>query len=561
MMEEMIMNNKIYRIALINAALLSFIACVPETHVDFNLDADVIEIGPEGGVELVSISSEDKWVATVQEPWITVSPANGVGSVECRIIIDSALAVTSREAVVRIENQKTNDRKDFTVRQEGFPYQITLDEPEVNIASYANLADRKFKVNVRTNVPFEVELPEGAEQWLSYRMPEFILDRGARPRQVPVSFEWNVNFNPEVRDATVKFNPVSQDVVPSIKEDLKITQDAADEIEIGVKGDSLAIIAIHQALGCWTELDTSEKMEFWDGVEVWQSGENKGRVKRAEFYMFGTKEGIPFQIKYLTAAEEIYIYGNTNTFLLSLDPGEHICELVNLRKLTIGAYGLSTLPDSFKKLRNLEYLDISSNNFQKVPEVLTPENFPKLTALIMNSCVRNTIYDLSNTNKTGFGGLFEESDVDEAGKKSFPKRLLMWDNLDTLRLSVNYLEGTIPDLTDDAAFPKWTAEEVNACDTLPSVLIGLPKVLPDTDLFAINLNRLHGNIPDWLLYHPKLDLWYPTSLVFMQEGKTSYGQSAGFENEPANMDYYYEHYWNKKYNPANIKSEDNEYEE
>ena len=406
-----------------------------------------------------------------------------------------------------------------------------------------------------------MELPEGAEQWLSYRMPEFTLDRGARPRQVPVSFEWNVNFNPEGRDATVKFNPVSQDVVPSIKEDLKITQDAADEIEVGVKGDSLAIIAIHQALGCWTELDTSEKMEFWDGVEVWQSGENKGRVKRAEFFMFGTKEGIPFQIKYLTAAEEIYIYGNTNTFLLSLDPGEHICELVNLRKLTIGAYGLSTLPDSFKKLRNLEYLDISSNNFQKVPEVLTPENFPKLTALIMNSCVRNTIYDLSNTNKTGFGGLFEESDVDEAGKKSFPKRLLMWDNLDTLRLSVNYLEGTIPDLTDDTAFPKWTAEEVNACDTLPSVLIGLPKVLPDTDLFAINLNRLHGNIPDWLLYHPKLDLWYPTSLVFMQEGKTSYGQSAGFENEPANMDYYYEHYRNKKYNPANIKSEDNEYEE
>jgi len=296
-------------------------------------------------------------------------------------------------------------------------------------------------------------------------------------------------------------------------------------------------------------------------VEVWQSGENKGRVKRAEFFMFGTKEGIPFQIKYLTAAEEIYIYGNTNTFLLSLDPGEHICELVNLRKLTIGAYGLSNLPDSFKKLRNLEYLDISSNNFQKVPEVLTPENFPKLTALIMNSCVRNTIYDLSNTNKKGFGGLFEESDVDETGKKSFPKRLLMWDNLDTLRLSVNYLEGTIPDLTDDTAFPKWTAEEVNACDTLPSVLIGLPKVLPDTDLFAINLNRLHGNIPDWLLYHPKLDLWYPTSLVFMQEGKTSYGQSAGFENEPANMDYYYEHYRNKKYNPANIKSEDNEYEE
>ncbi|MBQ3607912.1 MAG: hypothetical protein II991_06435 [Bacteroidales bacterium] len=574
------MKNMIYRFALVSAALISTLACVQEEKVAFEVDTDQIEVGPDGGVEIVGISSGDRWRATVQVPWITVSPANGSGSVECSIIVDSALTATAREAVVRIENQVTGDRKDFKVTQQGFEYQIVPDEKTMALASYASLSDRKFNVTVRTNVPFKVVIPDDSKKWLSCEMPlagldendpkdkkkidewwNSKLDRGGRPRNISIPFEWGVNFNPEDRSAVVKFNPVDPAMTPSIKDDLTISQDAADEIEIGVKGDSLAIIAIHQALGCWTELDTSEKMEFWDGVEVWQSGENKGRVKRVEFYMFGTKEGIPFQIKYLNAAEEIYIYGNTNTFLLSLDPGEHICELVNLRKLTIGAYGLSTLPDSFKKLRNLEYLDISSNNFQKVPEVLTPENFPKLTALIMNSCVRNTIYDLSNTNKTGFGGLFEESDVDEAGKKSFPKRLLMWDNLDTLRLSVNYLEGTIPDLTDDTAFPKWTAEEVNACDTLPSVLIGLPKVLPDTDLFAINLNRLHGNIPDWLLYHPKLDLWYPTSLVFMQEGKTSYGQSAGFENEPANMDYYYEHYRNKKYNPANIKSEDNEYEE
>jgi Leucine-rich repeat (LRR) protein len=372
---------------------------------------------------------------------------------------------------------------------------------------------------------------------------------------VTVKFEWNINTNPDQRDAVVRFNPVDQDVTLAVRDDLKVSQKAAEAIEIGVKGDSLAIIAIHQALGSWTELDTSEKMEFWEGVELWTSGENKGRVKRAEFFMFNTKEGLPFQVKYLTAAEELYFFGNTNTFLLDINPGEHICELENLRKLTIGAYGLSTLPESFKKLKNLEYLDISSNNFQSVPAVLTPENFPKLTALILNSCTRNTIYDLSNTIKTNFGGLFEESDVDEHGNKTFPKRLLMWDNLDTLRLSVNYLEGIIPDFENDPDFPKWTEEEVNACDTLPSILIGMPKILPDTDFFAINLNRLHGMLPDWLLYHPKLDQWYPTSLVFMQEGKTSYGTSAGFSNEPANMDYYYEHYTKKKFNPANLKSE------
>lgn len=546
------MRNMIYRSILISMAVLAMAACRTQEPIEFELDTDVIEIGPEGGVKVVNVSSDDNWIATVQEPWLTVSPANGVGSVECLIIIDSALAVTSRDAVVRIENQVTGDRKDFTVKQEGFPYQITLDKPEVNLVSYAKLNERKFDVKVKTNVPFEVELPEDAAQWLTYTMPELNLDRGARPREVAVTFRWNVNFNQEGRGTVINFNPVDAGIVPSLKDNLKISQDPAETIEIGVKGDSLAIVAIHEALGCWGELDTSEKMEFWSGIEVWESGENKGRVKRAEFYMFGTKEGIPFQVKYLTAAEELYFYGNTNTFLLSLDPGEHLCELENLRKLTIGAYGLSTLPESFKNLKSLEYLDLSGNNFQKVPEVLTPENFPNLTALIMNACQRSNIYDLSNTNKTEFGGFFDDMDVDEDGNKTFPRRLLLWDNLDTLRLSVNYLEGTIPDLVNDTAFPKWTAEEVNACDTLPSILIGLPKVLPNTDLFAINLNRLHGVLPDWLLYHPKLDLWYPTSLVFLQEGKTSYGTSAGFENEPANMDYYYEHYKNKKYNPANL---------
>lgn len=549
MMEMTIMNKTIYRFALLCAALISVLSCVDEPAVEFGLDADVIEIGPEGGVQVVNISSSDNWIATVQEPWVTVSPANGVGSVECSIAIDSALAVTAREAVVRIENQVTKDRKEFTVRQEGFTYQIILDKPEVNIANYAKLNERNFEVKVKTNVPFKVEFTQGSE-WLSCKKPVFNFDRGARPREVTVKFEWNINTNPDQREATVRFSPEDADVTLAVKDDLKISQKAAEAIEIGVKGDSLALIAIHQALGSWNELDTSERMEFWDGVEIWTSGENKGRVKSAEFYMFGTKEGLPFQVKYLTAAEELYFFGNTNTFLLSIDPGEHICELENLRKLTIGAYGLSSLPASFKKLKNLEYLDLSGNNFQTLPAVLTPENFPKLTALIMNSCTRNTIYDLSNTIKTNFGGLFDEADVDESGNKVFPKRLLMWDNLDTLRLSVNYLEGIIPDFENDPDFPRWTEEEVSACDTLPSILVGMPKILPNTDLFAINLNRLHGTLPDWLLYHPKLDLWYPTSLVFMQEGKTSYGTSAGFVNEPANLDYYYEHYTRKKYNPA-----------
>lgn len=549
------MRNTIYRIAFACLASLVIFACQQVTPVQFEVDTENITIGPEGGVKIVKVKSADRWIATVQEPWLTISPANGVGSVDCRVIIDSALAVNQREAIIRINNQVTDERMDFKVVQNGFDYQIVLSEPEVNIASYASLEEREFDVKVKSNVPFDVELPEGADSWLSYTLPELVLDRGVRPREVAVHFKWGVNFNPTSRDAVIKFNPKDSQVTPAIKNDLKINQEAAEEIEIGVKGDSLALIAINRALGCWTEFETSERLEFWDGVKVWESGENKGRVRSAEFFMFGTKEGIPFQVKYLTAAEELYFFSNTNTFLLSLDPGEHICELTQLKKLTIGAYGLTTLPDSFKNLSNLEYLDLSSNNFQTVPEVLTPENFPNLTALILNACQRHTIADLSNTTKTNFGGLFEEADVDADGNKTFPKRLLKWSKLDTLRLSVNYLEGTLPDLENDPDFPKWTAEEVNACDTLPEILIGKPKVLPDTDLFAINLNRLYGTAPDWLLYHPKLDLWYPFSLVFFQEGNASNGTRAGFDNEPANLDYYYEHYVNKQWNPANTNVE------
>lgn len=545
------MNKNIIRILSVVISVCCFMACVDGPDVEFGLDSTSIEIGPEGGVRTINIDAADSWVATVQVPWITVSPANGRGSVECKVMIDSALAVSARETKVRIENQVTGERKDFHVKQEGFPYAISLDKPEITLESYKDLAERNFNVKVKTNVPFVVEVDEDAAEWLSFEQPEVNLDRGVRPREVSVKFKWDVNFNQNDRESVIRFKAVDEQLSASVSEEFKLKQHAAEKIEIGVRGDSLALIAINRALGCWSPWETEEKMEFWDGVEVWESGENKGRVKKAEFFLFNTKEGIPFQVKYLTAAEELYFYSNVNTFLLSLDPGEHICELDQLRKLTIGAYGLSTLPESFKNLKSLEYLDLSGNNFQNVPEVLTPENFPNLTALIMNSCKRNSIYDLSNTTKKDFGGLFDESDVDDKGNKSFPKRLLKWNKLDTLRLSVNYIEGVIPDLMDDPDFPKWTAEEVNACDTLPEKLIGLPKVLVDMDMFAINLNNLHGTIPDWLLYHPKLDLWYPSSLIFPQEGKTSYGVSAGFDNVPANLDYYYEVYVNKEYNPAN----------
>ena len=47
-----------------------------------------------------------------------------------------------------------------------------------------------------------------------------------------------------------------------------------------------------------------------------------------------------------------------------------------------------------------------------------------------------------------------------------------------------------------------------------------------------------------------LDWWSPFQLVFTQEGKDATGASAGFGNEPANLNYYYEFYEGYKKDPG-----------
>lgn len=536
------------------AVLCTSIACVEENpDVPFGVDAGNIEVGPAGCVRKVTVSSSDKWTAMVQEPWITVSPSNGIGTIECEIIIDSALAVTSRTGVVRINNLSTSDHEEFTITQKGFDYSISLKEQKVEIAEYDDYDKRSFDVLVNANVDFNVVIPEEARNWLQYDKEELRLDRGARPRNTVVHFDWKVNTRDVKRNAVISFEPVD-DVELGRNDMLEVSQKASVSIPANtVQGDSLALIAIRRAMNAWDEYEVAERMEHWEGVSVWKSGPNKGRVRSAEFFLFDTKEPLPYEVQYLTAAEELYFYSNSNSFLKDLDPGEYITTLTGLKRLTIGAYGLTSLPDSFRNLSNLEYLDLSANNFQEIPDILTPENFPSLHALHLNTNTRRTIYDLKNTTYDDYGGLIDETPADAQGERSFPRRILEWKQLDTIRLSVNYLHGEIPDMED---YPeKWTAEEVHASDTLPDILIGLPKVLPDTDYFAINLNRLYGRLPEWLLYHPKLDLWIPFSLVFLQEGKTVDGVSAGFSNEPPSLDYYYEHYTNKFYNPKNLKEE------
>ena len=549
------MNRIIFLIAVIAAA----VSCRQKPLVEFGVDEKSFALGAEGGERTFNVSASGSWVAMTESPWITVSPANGRGSQECSIKVDSTLAFEQRTGVVRIQNlDDATEKMDFEVVQNGFEYQLILKDNRKDVEDYAGFDDRHFEVKVKTNVDFDVVLPQESESWLSYTKSDLNLDRGARPREAVIRFDWKVNSRDVERIADVVFKP-KEEVQMGRHDGLKVVQKAALPIPVGTaEGDSLAVLAVSRALGMFNEFDTSEKMEHWSNVKVWKDGENKGRVKYVQFFMFKTVEEIPFEIQYLTAAEEIVIYSNANHFLRSLSTGEHITKLTNLKRLTIGAYGLTELHPDFVNLKDLEYLDISSNCFEEIPEILTPENFPKLHTLVMAACQRYTIYDLSNDKRENVGGFIADDLREDKGMRSL-KRLLKWNNLDTLRLSVNYLQGELPDMKNEG-LPTWTFDELKdslatGLTELPVELQDVPKVLPNAKFFAINFNRFTGMLPEWILKHPNLDLWAPYSLVFQQEGKNRDGVNAGFENEPTSLDSYYKLYPNKKYNPNNTSAE------
>ena len=581
-------------------AFSALVSCKREEAVEFAIEGDDIQADEYGGVYNINVSSPGNWVASASEPWLTVSPANGRGSQLCQIIVDSSVVFSNAEAVrngvVRIETD--DDRREITVTQKNFPYQISVEEPEVSIPNFEDRDKRWFDVVVNANSDFRVkpeyDIDEAAGitgNWLEVQKDELELDRGARPRKVKIRFNWDINSATADRTAAVKFIPVDEegkdiaDASSYIIDPLSIVQTAADPMpEDPRMADSTALVGIAQALGIWSMWDTTIPMDRWEGVELWDSDDDAlhGRVKSAYFYMYSTDDYIPFQVQYLTAAEELTFYSNENSFAINkIEIGPYLLKLGEtgrLKRLTISAHGLEDIPEEFAVLggkgkeTGLEYLDLSSNNLKKIPDVITEENFPHLHALLLNTNQRRLVYDTKNVSVTEdkfsgyYGGLYDEiSNQDNwiggDNTRSFPKRFLLWENLDTLSLSVNYLQGTIPSDEEVKALgiPVYSQADFDAQekDTLAQYLLDqqVAKVLPKMRSLSLNLNRFTGKLPDWLLYHPNLDFWDPLVLVFNQEGRDRQGNSAGFTNAPENLEYYYDAYPNKYYAP---KAEDEE---
>lgn len=521
----------------------------------FTIDTQEITLAAEGGTEIVNVASGTKWVAKVSEPWVKVIPANGIGTTECQVVIDTTLANKVRNAIVTFVPEG-QERHQLEIHQTGYGKMIGLSEENVKVANMAIADKRFFEVSVTTNVRFDVNYDRSSWVTTIKKTPDISFDNGARPRTIKMRFNWEMNPNAEERTVEIRFTPKDPEAAEVV---MTVTQEAAPEITPDRRGDSIALVIASAKMRSMVNWDTSERLEYWQGVTVWEktdegvTEEMIGRVRSAEFRMLNTKEGLPLEIGKITYLESLVIFGNTNIMLLPSDfkIGNALANLEHLKRLTIGGYGITTISKSelAKPSQTLEYLDLESNSFERIPYDLTPANYPKLESLSLNGMRRYTIKDLNNESREHIGLKLRADDYSL-------KNLFKWEKLKALSLSYNLIYGKLPNFLNTNGTPEYgvsvyTDADIQKNDTLSSAseevkakLKTVPKILPNVEYLSLNLNFLSGDdLPDWLLYHPRFARFDPFTLIYTQEsGLDMDGNVPGFKNEPANLEWFYERY-------------------
>ncbi|MCD8313259.1 MAG: hypothetical protein LUC24_03780, partial [Bacteroidales bacterium] len=548
--------KNILKVAIVTALVVAMLAAcqTEESFSGFSIDTTEITMDSEGGTETINVSSSVEWTVSATQPWITVNPANGVGSTTCTVSIDTTLIVGIREGQISFV-PKGLENKTVDVYQTGYGNVISLSEAEFTIPASANYNDRYFETKVTTNVEFDMEVEylqntepnedgeyETPTGWVTPPTVNITFDRGARPRTATLKFTWKTNTEWVPRAAKITFIPSGENEGAELVSEavIDLSQEAALEITDDARGDSLALLSIRDQLNMMAEIDASEKLQNWDGVTLWEKTDKDlptddngnpitdaiGRVRSAEFYFFTTYETIPSVVKYLKYAESLLFYSNVNSMLRSIDLESDICELKYLKNLEIGAYGLVSLPDDLGRLTNLESLSIEQNNFDHIPEVLSQDNLPNLKTLNMLGNRRYSVSDLRNKGNYDDGiGLNIHMQNDAAAEGI--RRLLMWENLEELDLNYNYLEGNIPDFEVGSVVdgrtiePFREGEDFTALKDTVSWLWTeegqkIPRILPNCKSLKLNLNFLTGDAPDWIMYHPYLIEWVPDTFIFNQ---------------------------------------------
>ena len=464
------------------------------------IDKEQIEIGVEGGNEQLAIAASQNWVANVDEPWLMLTPANGVGSTTATVVVDSTL-MSGRRTTDIVFIGDNGQRRTVSVKQFGYGKQIDIKEPTVEIENSESYDKRAFESLISANVEckigkieysFEGDMTDAEkaenekerEGWLLNKKDEakltgtnlgIVLDRKARPRSVKFKFRWAMNVVPAVRVAKVHLVPVKAedqlvdaDGKPTDDVILTVRQKAAPKIEDNRAGDSLSVIMINQKLGSIATFDSSDNMRNWSGVTLWEATdafvkehpEALGRVRSVKFSMFNLKSGetLPKEVGNLKFLESFSVAANENNQIREVNLGDEICSLKYLKNLTVQAYGLTQLPAGFAKLgKSLETLNLVSNNFNKLSDItniVNEKNFPKLRNLILyaqrRTDVVTNIASLGEKNGSGVYvyntypiGLYGKVNAGTADRQALLK-LLTWDKLNTLELSYCFLEGELP---------------------------------------------------------------------------------------------------------------------
>ncbi len=540
----------IRNISLVMSALvLALSSCNDDTDkISNELIVDKAEVlfAAEGGDEVVLISSSSQWVATSSQPWLKLSPASGIGVTDCEVTVDPSLLHDVRNANIRITNEQ-GFVKTITVDQFGFDKAILIDEPSVKIENYNKADKRYFETTITTNVLFSVQLPADCD-WIKFdnSQLENVEIKHARPQSIKVRFEWSMNTEPEIRTANLKLLPLDNSVSLAQEAVITVEQDAAPLITDSRAGDSLAIIIAGNKLNTYSDFEVTESLSNWAQVTVWERGDKEatpemmGRVRSVRFYMINTTEGLPEEISKLKYLESFSVFSNENAYIKSIHLGDALNNLEYLKHVELFAYGIVDLPEGFANLKKLETLSLISNSFSSIPQIISRENFPNLTALSLSGGRRRDYINNLSTDKTDDMGLYMNIDHIYTDRQKFIE-LLSWEELEVLRLSSNYIEGTLPDMND---YPiKYTEADIVASnDSLPRILIGTPKILPKAQYLSLNRNMFTGDIPTWILNHPNLWMWDPFTLIYTQDGFNTDGKRARFDNEPINMEYYYDLY-------------------
>ena len=495
--------NKLTWLLVLGAGLMTA-SCSDSDDVDIPgglaIDKEQIEIAAEGGSEQLAIAASQNWVANVDEPWLMLTPANGVGSTTATVVVDSTL-MNGRRTTDIVFIGDNGQRRTVSVKQFGYGKQIDIKEPTVEIENSESYDKRAFESLISANVEckigkieysFEGDMTDAEkaenkserEGWLLNSKDEdkltgtnlgIVLDRKARPRSVKFKFRWAMNVVPAVRVAKVHLVPVKAedqlvdaDGKPIDDVILTVRQKAAPKIEDNRAGDSLSVIMINQKLGSIATFDSSDNMRNWSGVTLWEATDDfvkthpeaLGRVRSVKFSMFNLKSGetLPKEVGNLKFLESFSVAANENNQIREVKLGDEICSLKYLKNLTVQAYGLTQLPANFVNLgKSLESLNLVSNNFNKLSDItniVNEKNFPKLRNLILYAQRRTdvviNIASLGEMNASGVYvynnypiGLYGKVNAGTADRQALLK-LLTWDKLNTLELSYCFLEGELP---------------------------------------------------------------------------------------------------------------------